>query len=108
LGRIEFNPYWKNTLVELLKNFGMDIQTLDDLVKMTSISRDDIIDVLREINCVSKGKGEYELMVHKESLASAIAQIETGKLKSKIDSSLLIWLDGDEEKTDFTEVPPPQ
>jgi histone acetyltransferase MYST1 len=108
LGRIAFHAYWKNTLVELLKNFGKDIQTLDDLVRMTSISRDDIIDVLREINCVSKGKGEYELMVQKESLASAIAQIETGRPKSKIDPSLLIWLEGDEEKTDFTEVPRPQ
>jgi hypothetical protein len=51
-------------------------------------------------------KGEYELMVQKESLATAIAQLESGKPKSKIDPALLIWLDGDEEKTNFTEVPP--
>jgi hypothetical protein len=92
--------------VETLKNFGKDIQTLDDLVRMTSISRDDVIDVLREMNCVSKGKGEYELMVQKESLAAAIAQIESGRPKSKIDPGALIWIDGDDEKTNFIEPPP--
>jgi histone acetyltransferase MYST1 len=104
LGRIAFHAYWRNTLVDLLKT-GKDIQTLDDLVRMTSISRDDIIDVLREMNCVSKVKGEYELMIQKESLAIAIAQLDTGKPKSKIDPSALIWLDGDDEKTNFTELP---
>jgi histone acetyltransferase MYST1 len=103
LGRIAFHAYWRNTLIELLKNFGKDIQTLDDLVRLTSISRDDIIDVLREMNCVSKGKGEYELMVQKESLANAIAQFDSGKPKSKIDPMALIWMDGDDEKTSFAE-----
>jgi histone acetyltransferase MYST1 len=103
LGRIAFHAYWKNTLVDLLKNWK-DIQTLDDLVRLTSISRDDIIDVLREMNCVSKGKGEYELMVQKESLANAAAEIERGKPRARIDSLALIWLDGDDEKTDFSKV----
>lgn len=102
LGKIAFHAYWKNTLVEVLKNYGKDIQTLDDLVRMTSISRDDVIDVLREMNCVSKAKGEYELMVQKETLATAIRELEQGKPRMKVDPSCLIWLDGDDEKTDFT------
>jgi histone acetyltransferase MYST1 len=100
LGRIAFHAYWRHTLVEVLRN-RKDVQTLDELVRMTSISRDDIIDVLREMNCVSRAKGEYELMIQKEALANAIADLEKAKPKLKIDPLLLIWLDGDDEKTDF-------
>ena len=102
LGKIAFHAYWKNTLVEVLKFYGRDIHTLDDLVRMTSISRDDVIDVLREMNCVSKAKGEYELMIQKESLVAAIRELDQGKPRMKVDPSCLIWFDGDDERTDFT------
>ncbi|OHT07964.1 MOZ/SAS family protein [Tritrichomonas foetus] len=102
LGKIAFHAYWRDTLVETLKTHGRDISTLDDLVRLTSISRDDIIDVLREMNCVSKGKGEYELYIQKESLQAAIQHLEDGKPRQKIDPNALIWLDGDDDKVDFT------
>ena len=72
---------------------------------MTSITRDDVIDVLRSIKCVSRVKGEYELMIQKENLASAFAQIENGKPRNRIDPMNLIWILGDDERTDYTEIP---
>ncbi|KAH0788914.1 MOZ/SAS family protein [Histomonas meleagridis] len=105
LGKIAFHSYWRDTLVELLKDHSKEMISLDDIVMMTSISRDDVIDVLREINCVSRAKGEYELMVQKDSLMDAIHKFENGRKRAKIDPMCLIWLDGDDDKTDFTKVP---
>lgn len=105
LGKIAFNSYWRDTILDLLKNYGKDLISIDDLVTMTSITRDDVIDVLRSIKCVSRVKGEYELMIQKENLASAFAQIENGKPRNRIDPMNLIWILGDDERTDYTEIP---
>lgn len=103
LGKIAFHAYWRDTLVETLKNHWRDVTSLDDLIKLTSISRDDVIDVLRELKCVTKGKGEYELCIQKDTLQQAIQKLESSqKQKMKIDPKALIWLDGDDDKTDFS------
>ena len=103
LGKIAFHAYWRDTLIETLRDRIRDISSLDDLVQLTSISRDDIIDVLRELKLVSRGKGEYELYIQKEILQQAIQTFESNtKPKLKIDPNALFWLDGDDDKTDFT------
>lgn len=108
LGKIAFHSYWRDTLTEVLRDHIKEIATLDDLVRITSIARADIIDVLKEMNCVTRGKGEYELFINKESLNNAIAKFESGKQRAKIDPSCLIWLPGDDEKIDFRETIEPE
>lgn len=101
LGKIAFHSYWRDTLVEVLRDHQKEVNTLDDLERITSIALPDIIDVLKELNCVTRGKGEYELSVNKESLSNAISKFESGRQKLKIDPTCLIWLQGDDDKTDF-------
>jgi histone acetyltransferase MYST1 len=91
LGRIAFHAYWKETLVEVLRSRAKDKPSLGDLEKITAIQNDDIIEVLREISCVVKVKGEWELNINKDALTAAIVELDSGKRREVVDPNLLIW-----------------
>jgi histone acetyltransferase MYST1 len=92
LGRRAFRSYWRETLLDLLRARAKAIQSLDELEKITSIQTDDIVDVLRDIQCVVYVKGEYELSINKEALATAISSLDATKRRSVIDPLFLIWM----------------
>lgn len=95
LGKIAFHAYWRDTLVDLLRNRWREITSIEDLEQITSIDSNDIIDVLKEISCVVKVKGEYELNINREALNNAIAELDAQRKKPHIDPCCLIWLPGD-------------
>ncbi|KAH0785107.1 MOZ/SAS family protein [Histomonas meleagridis] len=115
LGKIAFRSYWKKSILELFR--ARDIQSLHEIVQCTSIAKQDIIEVLKEMDCVTKIRGEYELRVNPEKLSYAIAQYEqrSNGNRPAFDPNYLIWLPEDEANNilttnsmeDTTEVPEP-
>ena len=97
LGKIAFHSYWRDTLVDLLRNRWREIQSISELEQLTAINSDDIVDVLKEISCVVKVKGEYELSINKEALATAAAELDSRSKRQGIDPSMLIWMPGDDK-----------
>lgn len=98
LGKIAFHAYWRDTLVDILRNREREITTIADLEQLTSIDSKDIISVLKEISCVTQVKGKYELSINKEQLNNAIATLDGKKRKAHIDPDYLIWLPGSDDK----------
>lgn len=98
LGKIAFHSYWRDTLLDLLNNRSAEIATLDDLVTLTAIDKNDIIDTLKEFNYITKVKGEYELNFNKENTSAISSQYDVSKARKRIDPSLLIWLPGDDDR----------
>jgi histone acetyltransferase MYST1 len=92
LGKIAFHSYWRDTLVDLLRTREKEIDSLDDLEKLTAIQTDDIVEVLKDIQCVVKVKGEYELEINKDAFAGAIAELDSRKRRPVIDPLLLVWM----------------
>jgi histone acetyltransferase MYST1 len=98
LGRIAFRVYWKQTLVEILRSRAKNAMSLDDLERITAIRNEDIVEVLREMSCIVKVKGEWELNINKEALAAALAEIDSGKRREVVDPNLLIWMPPKDEQ----------
>ena len=98
LGKIAFHNYWRDTLVDLLRNRWREIKSIEELKQLTAINSDDIVDVLKELNCVIKVKGEYDLNVNKDTLMAAAAELDAAKKKLCIDPHYLIWLPGDDDE----------
>ena len=97
LGKIAFNSYWKETIIDIFKVYGKEITSIDDIENMTSIQRFDIIETLKKISCVTKVKGEYELSINKDALSAAIEESEQKRPRLKIDPKLLIWFPDDDD-----------
>ncbi|OHT07733.1 MOZ/SAS family protein [Tritrichomonas foetus] len=91
LGKIAFNSYWRDTIVELLKIYGKRITSIEDIERMTSIQSIDIIETLKKISCVTKVKGEYELSINKDALGAAIEEFDNARPRRRIDPFKLIW-----------------
>ncbi|KAH0787653.1 MOZ/SAS family protein [Histomonas meleagridis] len=96
LGKIAFHSYSRDTIIELLRDYKSDIQSIDQIERLTSIEKDDIIEILKEIQCVVFVKGEYELDINKEALAKAISKLEASPQKPRIDPMNLIWFPEDD------------
>jgi histone acetyltransferase MYST1 len=92
LGKLAFHSYWRDTVVGLLSTREKEIDSIEDLEKLTAMQRSDIVEILKEINCVVKIKGEYELEINKESLSNTVAQLATRGKRAVIDPQCLIWL----------------
>lgn len=95
LGKLAFHSYWRDTIIELFRS--RDVQSIYEIEKCTSIAKQDIVDILKEMDCVTKIRGEYELRINTEKLAIAIAQFEQRPKKLRIDPNYLIWLPEDEK-----------
>ena len=98
LGKIAFHSYWRDSLLDLIKNRNSEISTLEDLIALTAIDKNDIIETLKEFNYVTKVKGEYELNINKDNLNIALNSNDNLKNRKKIDPNLLIWLPGDDDR----------
>lgn len=92
LGKIAFHSYWRDTIVELFKNSSSRINCLEDIVRETSIALPDVIDTLKNLNSVTKIKGEYILSLNKDVIENTFNSLSKGKPKLHINSDNLIWL----------------
>lgn len=97
LGKIAFHAYWRDTILNLLKNQANDITSVDTITSMTAIDRFDVIDTLKEVGLITKVKGEYDLNLNKDALSNALAAVDFSKQKRRIDPSKLIWLHNPDE-----------
>ena len=98
LGKIAFHSYWRDTLLTLLKNRAGEINSIDNLVTLTAIDRNDIIETLKEVNLITKVKGEYDMNLNKDALSAAFAAVDLTKHRRTIDPQYLIWLPGDDDR----------
>ena len=90
LGSIAFHSYWRDTIVELLKEQPNKIDSISDIVHETSITEKDVIHILQEINSVVKVGDDYELTLDTQLIQKVYDQIKQ-KPRRKCDPSLLIW-----------------
>ncbi|EAX91343.1 MOZ/SAS family protein [Trichomonas vaginalis G3] len=92
LGKLAFSSYWKDTLLELFNTRESEMTSLDNIVILTSIQKEDIIYSLKQFHCFTKVKGEYEIDVSSPSLRQAIEKHRSATPKRKIDPQYLTWL----------------
>lgn len=92
LGKLAFASYWKDTLLELFRTRYQEMTSIDNIIILTSIQRSDVIETLKELGCVTKVKGEYELDLTSTTLQSAIENQQKAAPKRKIDPQYLRWL----------------
>ena len=92
LGKIAFHAYWRDVILDLFKTRYEEITTLDNIVMLTGIDKNDIVETLKEFNCVTKAKGEYELSIDIPHLTAALSAYQHSTPKRKIDPRYLIWL----------------
>lgn len=97
LGKIAFTSFWREVIAELVSIRGFEIRSVDDIVALTAIAKDDAIEALTSLGLVQKVKGQYDLIFSKESITSALSAFE-GKNKKRVNPALLIWLPGDDDR----------
>lgn len=96
LGKIAFFSYWRDVIISLLGS--VEIQSIEEIEKITSIAKDDIIDVLKKYQSVVLVKGEYELDINQECIDNEFQKISSLHSKSYIDPLKLIWFPEDDKE----------
>jgi histone acetyltransferase MYST1 len=96
-GSFAFRSYWKEVLIEVLHEQGNKIDSLQNLERFTAIQSADLIEVLKELQCVMKVRGEYKLKINRKVLSVAIEQLKGKKRQPLIDRTRLIWFPDSEE-----------
>ena len=92
LGKIAFHAYWRDVILDLFRTKYDEVTSIDSIIMLTGIDRGDIIETLKEFNCVTKAKGEYELNIDVPHLTAALSMYQNSHHKRKINPNFLIWL----------------
>jgi histone acetyltransferase MYST1 len=95
LGKVAFHSFWRDTILELFKK--RDIETIDQIVRCTAISRCDVAEILADFDSLVKVRGEWELEVNGDRLAEALAIYEQKPKRRRIEGANLIWTPEDEK-----------
>ena len=90
LGSVAFHSYWRDTIVELLQEQPNKIDSISDIVHETSITEKDVIQILKELQCLTKIGDEYELLINEEIIKKAYEVLQK-KPRRKVNPNLLIW-----------------
>jgi hypothetical protein len=99
LGSLAFNSYWKDVIVSTLYRYGERIATFDDLMRLTSIARADILAVLKELEIKVKYKGSRKQFVEFDpQRVNEIYQTQRQKINQRkmVNPDLLLWLPDDD------------
>lgn len=96
LGRLAFHSYWRDTLLETIRDHMTEITSIDDLVSLTSIQSYDVVEALKEFNCVTQIKGEYIYSLNQEAFQAALNKNAAKKPMLKVKPNLLVWFKGDD------------
>lgn len=92
LGKIAFSSYWREVIISTLKDKLTEIKYISDIVKLTYIDEDDVVDTLKPLNLVESYRGEYELLESKDDILNIIDKIPTKRMIYAVDAKKLIWL----------------
>lgn len=98
LGRLAFHAYWRDAILETLKEHSREIQSVENLSTLTAIQSDDVIIALKELGLALKVKGEYELNITRTAVNNALKNFDDSKSRKKINPNNLIWLNGDDNE----------
>lgn len=98
LGRIAFFAYWRDTIVPLVAEGREDVQSVEDIERITAITREDVVEVLKRFQSVVLVKGEYVLDIDRECIEREMLKIYEAKRKKIIDPAKLIWFPDDEKE----------
>lgn len=92
LGKLAFASYWKDTLLEMFSTRLSEMTSIDNIVILTSIQKLDVIETLKQINCLTRVKGDYEIDLHSPQLKQAIEAHQKVPPKRRIDPQYLTWI----------------
>lgn len=98
LGNIAFHSYWRDTIVELLHDVRSDVETIDDIMDRTGISRNDITETLRNLSCLTfLPDNQPELLINYDSIDPVYEKLQSKPPKRKVNPKNLIWFKEDFE-----------
>ena len=95
LGYIAFNSFWKEKLLEVLKNHSNVITSIENLVELTGIAEDDIKNVLEDLGVVQI-LGKTRISINQATLLREVKNLSK-KTKRKFNEKLLIWMPDDDD-----------
>ncbi|KAK4296575.1 hypothetical protein Pmani_030945 [Petrolisthes manimaculis] len=90
LGKLSYRSYWTWVLLEILRDFKGTL-SIKDLSQMTSITQQDIISTLQNINLVKYWKGQHVICVTPKLVEEYINSAQFKRPRLTVDSSLLRW-----------------
>ncbi|XP_042213219.1 histone acetyltransferase KAT8-like isoform X1 [Homarus americanus] len=88
LGKLSYRSYWTWVLLEILRDFKGTL-SIKDLSQMTSITQQDIISTLQNINLVKYWKGQHVICVTPKLVEEYINSAQFKRPRLTVDSSLL-------------------
>mmetsp|Transcript_406 Transcript_406/g.1544 ORF Transcript_406/g.1544 Transcript_406/m.1544 type:complete len:417 (-) Transcript_406:878-2128(-) len=89
LGRLGYMSYWKFVLINLLQNTQKGI-TIQELVDMTAIRHEDIVETLQELKLLGKKKS-YHAVPHQRKAVDALHQ-QIRPRNVSIDPEKIYWI----------------
>ncbi|KAK8398980.1 hypothetical protein O3P69_004232 [Scylla paramamosain] len=90
LGKLSYRSYWTWVLLEILRDFKGTL-SIKDLSQMTSITQQDIISTLQNINLVKYWKGQHVICVTPKLVEEYINSAQFKRPRLTVDTSLLRW-----------------
>lgn len=102
LGKLAFQSYWKTVIIHVLRERLPEIRYISDIVKLTFIDEDDVVDTLKQYNLVEPNRGEYELLENRETITNILGTLPVKKPINAINTKYLIWLPNGSYSTNYT------
>lgn len=97
LGRAAFHSYWKRSIAKAF--VCSDVASLNDIMKMTWIAKNDLIEVLKELGLVRMMMGSWELtLTDDEDRKRWANEVLSRSEKINFEPRLLIWMPNDEHQ----------
>lgn len=96
LGKVAFHSYWKRAIAVAFGKHGW-LASLDDIMKATWISKNDIIEVMKELGLARFVMGEWQLDMDEDDQKQWAQEITNRQEKARFNSQLLIWLPNEDQ-----------
>ncbi len=82
LGKISYKSYWIEAILEIIEPYYGEI-TIKQISQLTSFTKEDIINSLKEVNMLNCYKGQHVVKYRAQSIKKYLAQFEKRRQKRK-------------------------
>ena len=91
LGKAAYMSYWREASINAFQQYGMAIQTIDDLTSITGIAQLDLVESLSGTGVIFKGKRNSKPVINPDAITQLIQRPAQTHKKLVIDPQNLVW-----------------